>query len=394
MIRLAVTAIALLCLAAPAVAQVRSDDQIAESQRRLEEIRRERARLRAEMSSIQSRVHDLSSELENLDRQVDASAELLDELQFQLVEREKEIRDNTRALLQTQDRLAERRALVSRRLRDIYKRGPLHAAQALLTSRDFSDLINRYRYLLLVTRRDRALFRQVGELEAQLTARERVLRRSLGEMERVRTDRSSELTELNALRLAQQRSLSGAQATQRTTAERIEQLAADERRLASLIETMERRRREAEAAASARAPAAPTLTTSDMGSLAWPVEGRLIYRFGRATQPNGTVIRWNGLGIAAAAGAPVRAVEAGTVVLAGPFEGYGPTVVVSHGGGYYSLYLYLSEVRVREGAMVTREETIGTVGGAATPEGAHIEFQIRGPGGQAIDPAPWLRGGG
>ena len=121
------------------------------------------------------------------------------------------------------------------------------------------------------------------------------------------------------------------------------------------------------------------------------MDGRLLYPFGRQTQPNGTVLRWNGIGIAAAAGTPVRSVAAGTAVLAGPFEGYGPTVVLSHGGGYYSLYLYLDEIRVREGDAVTNGQVLGTVGGARTPQGPHMEFQIRSPGGEAVDPLGWLR---
>jgi septal ring factor EnvC (AmiA/AmiB activator) len=87
----------------------------------------------------------------------------------------------------------------------------------------------------------------------------------------------------------------------------------------------------------------------------------------------------------------VRAVEAGTVVMAGPFEGYGPTVVLSHGGGYYSLYLYLRSLTVAEGDKVVRNQIVGTVGGERTPEGTHIEFQIREPGGQAVDPIAWLK---
>jgi septal ring factor EnvC (AmiA/AmiB activator) len=140
-----------------------------------------------------------------------------------------------------------------------------------------------------------------------------------------------------------------------------------------------------------RAPAS-TLTTADAGNLAWPVGGRLVYRFGRVTQPNGTALRYNGVGIGAAPGSPVRAVEGGTVEMAAPFEGYGPTVVVSHGGGYYSLYLYLGQVQVQQGSTVAKGQVVGTVGGEHTPEGAHIEFQIRAPGGQAVDPLTWLRG--
>lgn len=404
----ALTVLGLLWLGAPTPlrAQQAVDRELTESQRRLEQIRRERAQLRQEMDRIRGRVHDISGELRILERQVETSASVLGEIDYQLAQHRVQIEQNTRELLVAQDLLAERRAILHRRLRDVYKRGPLHEVEVLLSAKSFSDLLSRYKYLFLVTRRDRALVQEVASLEDQLTARERGLRRNLAELQSVLQQKTVELAELESLEREQQRALSGARQRERTTARRIEQLARDERRLANLIGTLERRRREAERAAAAararsssgstaRAPAAggSTLTTRDLGRLGWPVEGRLVYRFGRTTQPNGTVLRWNGVGIGAAAGTPVRAVEEGTVVLAGPFEGYGPTVVLSHGGGYYSLYLYLREVSVREGAQVTRSQVVGTVGGEQTPEGAHIEFQIREPGGQAVDPLTWLQKG-
>jgi septal ring factor EnvC (AmiA/AmiB activator) len=108
------------------------------------------------------------------------------------------------------------------------------------------------------------------------------------------------------------------------------------------------------------------------------------------------VLRWNGIGLAAPTGTPVRAVKGGRVALAGPFEGYGPTVVLSHGDGFYTLYLYLEEIGVVEGRDVVAGQVVGTVGGGDTPEGSHLEFQIRAPlqgsgSPQAQDPLQWLR---
>src|SRR5690606_6639843 len=145
---------------------------------------------------------------------------------------------------------------------------------------------------------------------------------------------------------------------------------------------LERRRLEAERRRiiAGGAPAGEgTITTADPGSLAWPVEGSLVYRFGPERRPNGVVLPAHGIRIGGPPGTPVRAVEAGTVVMAGPFEGYGPTVMLSHGGGYYTLYLYLGSVSVRDGDLVTAGQVIGTVGGERTPEGPHIEFQVRVP---------------
>lgn len=142
-------------------------------------------------------------------------------------------------------------------------------------------------------------------------------------------------------------------------------------------------------------PEAASLSIGDVGTLEWPVEGTLVYPFGVQQRANGTVLRWNGIGIRAPVGTPVRAVRGGMVALAGLFEGYGPSVIVSHGSGYYTLYLYLEDIGVVQGRTIEVGEVVGTVGGAETPEGPRVEFQMRVPinGGapQAVDPVRWLR---
>jgi murein hydrolase activator len=379
--------------------------QITESQRRLQEIRQEREQLRRDLQRIRGQVSDVAAEIRNIQQQTQVSAALLEEINRQVEETERHIEETTNEMLETQERLRERKALLNRRLRDIYKRGTVQTAEVLLSAHSFSDLINRYKYVHLVARRDRHLVTEVSRLARQLEVRERELRRGLTDVRYLHQEREAEHQLLEQLRSQRGRTLTSLRTHERTTEQQMEALARDERRLANMIAELERRRREAERREAERRdaeraagltptparPAAGSITTADMGALDWPAEGRILYGFGRATLPNGTSIRFNGIGIGAAPGTPVRAVESGTVEMAAPFEGYGPTVVVSHGGGYYSLYLYLRDVHVRPGASVAKGQVIGTVGGEDTPDGPRLEFQIREPGGGAVDPLGWLR---
>ncbi|MBV9110408.1 MAG: hypothetical protein JO306_13430, partial [Gemmatimonadetes bacterium] len=155
-----------------------ADQELSQSQQRLQEIRAERSQLRNELSGIRSRVHDVTSEIRNIQRQREVSAALLRELNFQMSETQQKIDETTDELYRTQDELAQKKALLNRRLRDIYKRGPLRTEEALLTATSFADLLNRYKYLYLVARRDRDLVGEVGELQHQLEVREQELRRS------------------------------------------------------------------------------------------------------------------------------------------------------------------------------------------------------------------------
>jgi murein hydrolase activator len=134
-----------------------------------------------------------------------------------------------------------------------------------------------------------------------------------------------------------------------------------------------------------------SITTADLGKLDWPVEGTIVYRFGRDTLPSGGIIRWNGVGIAAAVGTPVKAVESGKVRLVGQFGTYGLTIVLEHGNGYYSVYSHLETAQVKLGSSVEKGNVIGTVGGENSDYGPHLHFEIRGENQVALDPATWLK---
>jgi septal ring factor EnvC (AmiA/AmiB activator) len=376
--------------------------EILESQRRLEEIRTERARLERDMEDVRIRVRDASVDLANVERRLSASRSVLAEIQFQSDAVAEQVQRTTVELLQTRERMAEGKAILSRRLRDIYKTGPLHTVRVLLGASSFTDLLNRYRYLEKVALFDRRLVESVAGLEAELAVQSRELQQRLAELGSLRLTRLGEVAELRAVEAERQTALAEYRSRERRTLTRLDQLEADEGRMTGVIADLERRRLEEErrrsaAAASAGGFATPGagLSEADAGGLDWPVSGDVVYGFGREQRPNGLVLRWNGVGIAAPTGTPVRAVRAGHVVLAGPFEGYGPTVVLHHGNGFYTLYLYLEEIGVVQGRDVAAGQVVGTVGGADTPEGPHLEFQIRAPldGGtpQAQDPLRWLK---
>jgi septal ring factor EnvC (AmiA/AmiB activator) len=367
--------------------------EIQQSQRRLQQIREERRLLEVEIGDVRNRVRDTAAELANVERRLSASRSVLAEVEFQSEATSEQVRETTRSLILSKDRLSESQAVLSRRLRDIYKMGPLQTVQVLLRAKSFTDLLNRYRYLQRIAAFDRALVESVRELEAELDSQNDALQDRMALLGSLRQDRLTEVVQLRSVETERQSRLQQYRTREQSTVSRLDEVTADEQRMSLVIDGLEERRRELEAARLRAGGAA--ITAEDAGSLDWPIEGDIIYRFGREEQPNGTVLRWNGVGIAARTGTPVQAVKAGTVVLAGPFDGYGPTVVLSHGDGFYTLYLYLEDIGVVEGREVTAGQIVGTVGGADTPEGPHLEFQIRAPldgdSPQAQDPLQWLR---
>ena len=365
--------------------------EIIDSQRRLEAVREERSRLQRDLTSLEGQVRNASTELANVERQVSVSRSAVAEVNLQVDAVGTEYNTTSRSLLLTRERLLTATAVLNRRLRDIYKRGTLHSVRVMLGAGSFSGLLTRYRYLRLIASYDRTLVRRVKELELDLVQENDALQASVVSLGRLRQSRLSEVAALRSVEERHRRALYTYNAQEETATDRLEQLNLDETRIAVLLTNLEARRLEIERVA-ARGAAPSTFTSVGAGTLNWPVDGELVYQFGRDVRPNGTVLLWQGIGIGAATGTPVQAVEEGTVDFAGPFEGYGRTVILSHGGGFYTVYMYLEEIRVTEGRAVTVGQVVGTVGGADTPEGPHLEFQIRNP--QAQDPLVWLRAQG
>ena len=136
----------LQCLLAPAATAQDAPD-LERSRRRLEEIRRERDRLQQQQERLQGQVHDVNDELHNLERQRESTQKIVDEIERQIGGLSGQLDRTSAELILAEDNLAERRAVLQRRLVDIYKRGALYTFQALLAAESFGDLLSRYKYL-------------------------------------------------------------------------------------------------------------------------------------------------------------------------------------------------------------------------------------------------------
>ena len=379
-----------VCLTSFLVAQRPTyQQQMQENQSRLEGIRRERSEVEQELARLRTQAHSLSDEIANIESQKQTTNRIVNELDRQITGLSGQIDQITVDLLIAQDALLEKRAVLERRLVDVYKRGALYSYQVLLAAESFGDLLSRYKYLFLVTQQDRLLTNDMHKLRDRVARQRQLLVDSRETLGRRRRERTDELGRYLALEHERETNLRETRRNARQAEQRLTRLDRDEKSLNDRVEALERARREAESRGVATA--AGTITTADLGGLDWPLEGSIIYPFGTTTGPNNTRIPRHGIGIKAPVGTSVRAVAAGTVSLAGPLGLYLTSVLIDHGGGYYTFYAYLNDATVHKGDRVTRGQLIGHVGGESSDEGPHLHFEIRGQGGIALDPGNWLR---
>lgn len=364
--------------------------RLREEQQELEHLRAERQELESRMKRLQTSARDISAERQNLERQAAATSRVVRSLEQQLGSLMNEVETVNEGLVRSQDEMRIKRATLRHRVQEIYKRGPLYSLEALLSAESFGALVARYKYLNLVARRDRSLVARVETLTGQISAQRSLLVRLQGDMESNRQQKAEEEQRLRRLEVARGRSLAQVQAQARTAQQRLQQVQRDEQRLAGVIAALEDARRRAESRSGA-APTRSSVTTGDLGRLDWPVEGEIIYRYGRVVNPNSTRVIWNGIGISAPAGTPVKAVAAGEIVIAEVQGTYGLTVLVHHGGGSYAMYASLRSASVRKGARIAKGDVIGTVGQSDPDMPARLHFEMRPNNGRAVDPLEWLR---
>lgn len=114
------------------------------------------------------------------------------------------------------------------------------------------------------------------------------------------------------------------------------------------------------------------------GEFRAPVDARVSDVFGTQRTFNGKVQSMHqGLDYAVPTGTPVSAINAGTVRLAGPLYFEGNCVVLDHGQGLLTLYLHLSELRVKQGERIARGQQIGLSGGTGRATGPHLHLAVR-----------------
>jgi murein DD-endopeptidase MepM/ murein hydrolase activator NlpD len=96
-----------------------------------------------------------------------------------------------------------------------------------------------------------------------------------------------------------------------------------------------------------------------------------------------------GIDFAGTEGDPVVATAAGVVTWSGERFGYGNLVEINHGNGLSTRYGHNHTLNVVVGEVVTKGQTIATIGNTGRSTGAHVHYEVIKQGKQ-IDPLPFV----
>ena len=112
------------------------------------------------------------------------------------------------------------------------------------------------------------------------------------------------------------------------------------------------------------------------------------YGYGRGAQ--GYNIVHKGTDFRAMVGTEIYSMNDGIVKISRPYTTYGNTIVIDHGLGINTLYLHLSELKVKEGDSVKAGQLIGLSGDTGYAVGAHLHLSVK-VNGISIDPEKFMK---
>ena len=341
-------------------------------------------RLAAQVAEIAGKQRGTLDRMDLLQRRI-----RLDEMMLARVEREeaaaKVSADQASArLAELTAREESARRYLRLRMRQLYALGVLQQYRLLFAASSTQDLRAAGFYLNALSQRDADAFRQLS---------------------RVRNEQEKVQAELETARQALERQ--GVEA-----AKEKESLAAEQARLTAVLAQLGQVRDSAqrgldETLAAARAMdryvtdlsfrTKVEMMSKDMassrGRLPPPCTGSILRGFGDFVHPRfKTRVPHPGLDIGAPLGTPVKAVFDGVVEYAGWLSGYGYTVILSHPGGYFSIYGHLDQVDAQKGQTSVQGQVLGAVGESASLETTALYFELR-QGAKAVDPTLWMKKG-
>jgi septal ring factor EnvC (AmiA/AmiB activator) len=366
--------------------EARSEDppgsRAADEQRKLERVREEIARLQSILDRTRHDVRSTLGDLQRLDVELALHRRQAVALGAELKQCREEIGQATARLATVRKDLETSKAGLERRIRALYRKGPLEFERVLLTSSRADEVVSAYRMAERAARSDQSRIDAYRSYESQW-------RQALADLE----ERKSSLSRLRAAEQSRRGELEGLRETRARMLAGLRQDASEQEGvLAEMTQTQEALEKLVQAL-SRGGSVGPDLEVGFerfRGLLPWPVPGKVIEGFGaRRNAKFDTLLPHPGLDLAVEEGEPIRAIYEGVVAFSDWFKGYGNLIVLEHGGGFMSVYAHSSDRLVATGDRVSAGQVIARAGDTGSLEGPKLYFEII-KDGKPENPEAWL----
>lgn len=337
-----------------------AESGIAGKQQTEVKLARELALLRTALRRIDERISELRKEQRQIQKQLD--------------QQQKTIHAGKSSLRQAGERL-------KKRLVALYKEGEVGTLKILFSADSPSELVQQFQYLTRILHYDKALmgeYRNALAVEQEQLAELQTLQ---NKHKQLLASEEQQRENANEGRQLQSRLLKKVRRDKEKLKQNVAELQEKAQRLQRLMTGLEKKRH-------LESSAVTVSFTSGKGKLNWPVAGQVLIGFGTKKDPDiGTLYESNGFEISTRTNEPILAVADGRVAFADWFKGYGNLLIISHPGGYHTLYAQADKLQRSIGEAVKAGDLLGYSGLRGRES---IYFEIR-HNGVPVDPTKWLK---
>ena len=357
--------------------------------------------LRNEIEATKKRIQSESRKEKSSVRRVSNLSEEISLLQRLLKEIKKEekllVADISRTgkqIAQSEVELDTIRVRYARRLVKMYKKGQLSNLEKIFSSTSWRQAVYRTKYLKIISDLDQKTHNIIRSLLIEIGRQKLSLESVLRKKRRLKRDREQTLSQVRDKKRREQRELTKIRRSQKDlktylTEKQVgvKQLEAIITKIREDIDRVEREERIRRQQRALKAKEFPKLK----GQLAWPAEGRVITKFGRQWNPKLKTTTENpGIDIKGKPGSEVRVVLGGIVTTITFIRGFGTTIIVDHGNGFYTVYSHVTNVEINEDSEVRGGDVIAYMGDSGSINGSQLHFEVWGEG-KILDPEKWLQ---
>ncbi|MGD9899570.1 MAG: murein hydrolase activator EnvC [Calditrichaceae bacterium] len=374
-------------------AQNNYDRELSANKSKLVNIKQEIQNLRNQISKSKIEESSISTQIQLIDKEVALISQAKGLLETQRRIIDNQIAATNRQIKSTRKQLEESKKLFAERMVYFYKYGKIRNIELILTSASFNQALIRYRYLKLIAEQDERTLASIERKKRQIENLKARMNEDLEHMKLTIKAKEKEESQYLSRKSEKAAFLKKIRWNQSLYQKQLDTKEQERQQLNSFILTLERQRRLKEN--NKTADDIPEMDFDDFGKakgrLPWPVKGKILTKYGKQRDPYlKTYVNNTGIEIESSLGTPVRCVFTGVVRMITYMSGYGNTVIIDHGNGYYTVYSHLDEIYVEKGDILQTGQTLATVGDSGSLSGTKLHFEIYGKQ-ITYNPESWLQ---
>ena len=359
----------------------------------IDKVKKEIEDTRRKIKSQKQKERTTSRRLSNIDKEISLTNKLYNQLKNELNKSEIEIDKLSKGIKANEEQLSKLRFRYSQRIIQMYKKGTLSDIEKMLSSSSWRQAMYRAKYMGIISDIDQRTQNKIKSLLIDIGKQRILLESNYRNKMRLKKDQEQSKVSLRASRKKRQKELDKIKKNQSELTRYLEEKQAGMQELEALFKKIRQEKSSFDRADRIKKQQAALKTqvfSKLKGQLPWPASGRVVKKFGRSWNPERKTTTENpGIDIKGKPGSPVRSIIGGIVTTITYIRGYGTTLIIDHGGGFYTVYSHITSVEANEGLEVQAGDVIAYMGDAGSVEGSKLHFEIWG-NGQKLNPEKWL----